>query len=178
MELKCRLSATLLTTRLVPIEPLWNWNRKDVSHARSRHTVPIEPLWNWNNDAVDVLHTQKLYQSNLYGIEIDVVKLVANESIVPIEPLWNWNLARTSTATSGACTNRTFMELKWGRSSLNINSITMYQSNLYGIEMRERDLIRLASASTNRTFMELKSRSVWRTQRRKLSTNRTFMELK
>ena len=76
------------------------------------------------------------YQSNLYGIEIEIGSVYKrlNESInrtfmelksatpttapslfcVSIEPLWNWNSSNCIYHSLWCCINRTFMELKSG----------------------------------------------------------------
>ena len=110
--IEIQISELWQTETEVPIEPLWNWNRKtfpkqsrlwstnrtfmelksgQAPHPVPQPAVPIEPLWNWNHPPQIKKARWNMYQSNLYGIEIKKQKASVFHRYVPIEPLWNWN---------------------------------------------------------------------------------------
>ena len=52
------------------IEPLWNWNCSRRTACRWARMVWIEPLWNWNHYHLLMFFNVKMFELNLYGIEI------------------------------------------------------------------------------------------------------------
>ena len=76
--------------------------------------------------------------------------------VVSIVPLWNWNsVARDDNMLWPTSFNRTFMELKLV-CSCSDRGEGVFQSYLYGIEIRSRYWSPHSRQSFNRTFMELK----------------------
>ena len=72
--------------------------------------VWIEPLWNWN-------HGTRWYR--------------CAKDVVWIEPLWNWNSSLNGGVVVAQCLNWTFMELKYGYTSLTENSSSVWIEPLW-----------------------------------------------
>ena len=97
---------------------------------------------------------------------------------VLIVPLWNWNNASPIMIKINFSSNRTFMELKFGKGRQIVPSCS--RSNRTFMELKS-DIcwyIAMTAKRSNRTFMELKLVRISYHCRRQLSSNRTFMELK
>ena len=106
---------TSTSDTLVSIVPLWNWNL--LYHALTSITqkVSIVPLWNWNEADYQSTKIDRMFQSYLYGIEIN----------------YSWVLTGEA-----SCFNRTFMELKFVLAFCRFVWTLMFQSYLYGIEIK------------------------------------------
>ena len=156
MELKCEFQIWWKSVQM-RINRTFMELKYDITGLNEYYpTVSIEPLWNWNTHGRTSELRPASYQSNLYGIEINLrciyphsrtrinrtfmeLKSMSSMSVIPllfvsIEPLWNWNMRAWKRFFSLSCINRTFMELKWMR-DIQLATSLKYQSNLYGIEI-------------------------------------------
>ena len=118
--------------------------------------VLIVPLWNWNFVLVESFSFHKR---------------------VLIVPLWNWNRAQVRAQTRAHCSNRTFMELKFGCWCRFPQWPWVLIVPLWNWNSQNAPLVATSSGS-NRTFMELKYNFHFNHDSIFLSSNRTFMELK
>ena len=113
MELKSACCLHLRSSlRSVWIEPLWNWNRC----ISQKYTIILQGL-NWTFMELKCLGGRleicgRLFELNLYGIEMVLSVMVAACKVVWIEPLWNWNCGHCYECVQHSGLNWTFMELK------------------------------------------------------------------
>ncbi len=119
-----------------------------------------------------------MFQSYLYGIEMQAQKACLHSFHVSIVPLWNWNNSSNSPKRSwSSCFNRTFMELKLRATSNTtmankVSIVPLWNWNAFTF------LIGELHRGFNRTFMELKCQNWLPRNNQTCSFNRTFMELK
>ena len=129
-------------------------------------------------DGGAILAKERLeFQSYLYGIEMGLTYLHIVRNTVSIVPLWNWNKAAKVRYRRRYGFNRTFMELKFRNTTLQhcigcVSIVPLWNWNCLRLcKLAARD-------GFNRTFMELKLSSLLLTVYRLQRFNRTFMELK
>ena len=134
MELKSLTHKPSFACIKVSIVPLWNWNTHSPASLMAVSKVSIVPLWNWNTEWRIAWLRVAVFQSYLYGIEINTTSAMILKRMVSIVPLWNWNSDFKFAYTTVNGFNRTFMELKLQ---------SLYDKATTAI-------------SFNRTFMELK----------------------
>ena len=149
----------LQLSRLVWIEPLWNWNLRETA-ARSRTVeVWIEPLWNWNRLTTLIITDRwKVWIEPLWNWN-KVSKLTAKKNIaVWIEPLWNWNRRAAASPAMPKRLNWTFMELKYWRCLKSMSPKRGLNWTFMELKLVTRYLRVYASICLNWTFMELKWR--------------------
>ena len=137
-ELKCREGRGVL------IAPLWNWNSRQVGRTHSADssnrtfmelkfghrlratwakTVLIAPLWNWNQcGQIMYVSFSLVLIAPLWNWNIWLLSWKSTLATVLIAPLWNWNMLYVICYLNKfKCSNRTFMELKYLVTELEIN---------------------------------------------------------
>ena len=95
------------------------------------------------------------FQSHLYGIERMVAILQQTRSGVSIAPLWNWKRLIIPRCSLAVRFNRTFMELKVGRTLEKVLKCDVSIAPLWNWKVLISRM-RLLAIGFNRTFMELK----------------------
>ena len=93
--------------------------------------------------------SSSVFQSHLYGIESEHVDDGRCRSVVSIAPLWNWKFVwGLNGCRAGQGFNRTFMELKAWNVVVD-DAVEQFQSHLYGIERKDRILLKWCSGSVS-----------------------------
>ena len=114
MELKFIKQSSCKKRCCVLIAPLWNWNG---SLHKSCNKSPCSNRTFMELKFIKV-HLKKItfVRSNRTFMELKFLIRGRNSlrTLVLIAPLWNWNLPGGFYSRKGTCSNRTFMELKWG----------------------------------------------------------------
>ena len=119
-----------------------------------------------------------MFELNLYGIEIKARGDKDVRTMVWIEPLWNWN---PNTKQEIGVRPAVWIEPLWNWNTdayVSFIVASMFELNLYGIEILGFDTKPMAHDCLNWTFMELKCiKAAWEAASIGC-LNWTFMELK
>ena len=139
--------------------------------------VSIAPLWNWKRKVQLRTDCGLLFQSHLYGIESDILDWLDGGLGVSIAPLWNWKTIDASSMPVNERFNRTFMELKVGRTLEKVLKCE-FQSHLYGIERTICEHVIAHGKVSIAPLWNWKGHHARASLYHHAGFNRTFMELK
>ena len=137
LELKPSAPAAIGPSRLLLIEPVWNWNWVRGVNNKCFDILLIEPVWNWN---VQVRKLHRIRRSRLL-----------------IEPVWNWNMTDDNLGRYLKCSfNRTSLELKPAQA--HFTEMSALPFNRTSLELKHMRVMHQDSTRFpfNRTSLELK----------------------